>query len=137
MDKLSKTIQSLESGEIQVPHLELTDQQGEHLRKAIRSTFVARSLKTNRYLVDNPDECYFVERTLSELGILKPNKHMSAHEEFVGLLMVLQVEIPERLQPINVHRLADGNQLITTDFYPWKATPVETRDEELRSLQPI
>lgn len=74
--------------------------------------------KQGVHMIFIPDEYYFVERTLVELGYLHPNKNGCAHTEFLNLMDDLQ--IPFRLCRPSLDQLRWAQNNITKDPFPWK-----------------
>jgi len=92
----------------------------ERLREALEGVmraYVPGSLA----LVSFPEEMYFVERSLIELGVLQGSRNRTAHRAFVRLLDELEVRVPGRLVGSR-NLLSRGTRYITLQPFPWQAS---------------
>ncbi len=98
-------------------HLE--EAQAQKLRQALITIQRLRTVDVKNPIIMFPDEYYFVERTLIELGYLKPNKNQCAHTRFLNLMDELQV--PFRIGRPTLDQLRVAANHITADPFPWQA----------------
>lgn len=88
------------------------------LRRAIM-VVLASTTKQGIGIISFPEEYYFLERALVELGYLKGNKNKTAYLPFLKLMGELNLEPIVDLPSKKEHALAA--KMITGDPFPWKA----------------
>lgn len=79
-----------------------------------------------------PEEYYFVERTLIELGVLRASRGMTAHKAFFQLMDRIGYSFP--LGRPGKRDLAAAAAYITADPFPWRAAPGQRFDDNEADL---
>ena len=96
----------------------LNESQAQKMREALTKVQQLVSKRNGLSIIFNSYEYYFVERTLIELGYLKPNKNGCAHTTFLNLMDELGV--PFRRHRPTLDQLGAASRDITEDRYPWQ-----------------